>query len=440
MHSILHTAFELFINLFQGIILVMFCYKFLGGKFDKRKNIIFAIIAIIVMFVGITVQNYLSINFSLSEVLLFCIIMFSYTFICLKGKIYLKILTPVIALAVMAGVGLAVTCLCMAVYNLKRETIIMGNHYIRYYMVIIVNISITLILSLILKFQKNKINLKSYSDLFIFLVLPVLGLIVNFLSYFVSTNNSLKKYELFMLASIAVLTFIIHIIVLNVMVKVSKNSELKAQNLVMQKEQKYYYDEIKNSNAYIQQISTIKHDLKNKVLCIEELIRKEEYDKAISICNSTSKSLIVAEIFRTQNIYLNSILNVVYKKASECKIDLKVEIKSELSEIKGEDIITIVGNLCDNAIEYLSDKKIRKLLVRIYTKGAYYIITVKNSIEQSVLADNPNLITGKEDRVFHGNGIPSVKKLAEYYNGCTNFIEKDNMFISTIMLEIPNIT
>lgn len=440
MYSILRTAFELFINLYQGIIIVMFCYKFLGGKFDKRKNIIFAIFAIIVMFIGITVQNYLSVTFSLSEVLLYCIIMFSYTFICLKGKIYLKILTPLIAYAVVAAVGLAVTCLCMAVYNMKREAIILGNHYARYYMMIIANISITLILSLILKFQKSKINLKSYSDLFIFLVLPVLGLVVNFLSFFVSTNESISKYELFMLAAVSILTFIINIIVLNVMVKVSKNSELKAQNLIMQKEQKYYYDEINNSNEYIQQISTIKHDLKNKVLCIEELIRKEEYAKAISICNSTSKSLIAAEIFRTENIYLNSILNVVHKKASEFKIDLKVEIRSELLKIKGEDIITIVGNLCDNAIEYLSDKKIKELYVKIYSKGAYYIITVKNSIERSVLEDNPNLITVKEDKVFHGNGIPSVKKLAEYYNGCANFIEKDNMFISKIMLEIPNIT
>lgn len=440
MYSILHTGFELFINLYQGIIIVMFCYKFLGGKFDKRKNIIFAIFAIIVMFLGITVQNYLSVTFSLSEVLLYCIIMFSYTFICLKGKIYLKILTPVTAYAVVAAVGLAVTCLCMAVYNMKREAIILGNHYARYYMMIIANISITLILSLILKFQKSKINLKSYSDLFIFLVLPVLGLVVNFLSFFVSTNESISKYELFMLAAVSILTFIINIIVLNVMVKVSKNSELKAQNLVMQKEQKYYYDEIKNSNEYIHQISTIKHDLKNKVLCIEELIKKEEYDKAIAICNSTSKSLIAAEIFRTENIYLNSILNVVHKKAGECKIDLKVEIKSELLKIKGEDIITVVGNLCDNAIEYLSDKQVKKMFVRFDKKGAYYIITVKNSIEQSVLSDNPNLITVKEDKVFHGNGIPSVKKIAEYYNGCANFIEKDNMFISKIMLEIPNIT
>lgn len=440
MYSILRTAFELFINLYQGIIIVMFCYKFLGGKFDKRKNIIFAIFAIIVMFIGITVQNYLSVTFSLSEVLLYCIIMFSYTFICLKGKIYLKILTPLFAYAVVAAVGLAVTCLSMAVYNMKREAIILGDHYVRYYMMIIANISITLILSLILKFQKSKINLKSYSDLFIFLVLPVLGLVVNFLSFFVSTNESISKYELFMLAAVSILTFIINIIVLNVMVKVSKNSELKAQNLVMQKEQKYYYDEIKNSNEYIHQISTIKHDLKNKVLCIEELIKKEEYDKAIAICNSTSESLIAAEIFRTENIYLNSILNVVHKKASECKIDLKVEIKSELLKIKGEDIITVVGNLCDNAIEYLSDKQVKKMFVRFDKKGAYYIITVKNSIEQSVLSDNPNLITVKEDKVFHGNGIPSVKKIAEYYNGCTNFIEKDNMFISKIMLEIPNIT
>ena len=107
--------------------------------------------------------------------------------------------------------------------------------------------------------------------------------------------------------------------------------------------------------------------------------------------------------------------------------------------IDGEDIITLIGNLCDNALEYLRDKEKRELFVRLEEKGAYYIITVKNSLTGSVLKNNPKLTSSKENKKFHGKGIPHIKSISKKYDGYADFSEDTNYFISKIMLKIPDI-
>ena len=420
MTGLFHTIFELFINLYQGAVFVIFCYHFLDGKFSKTKNRLFAAAAITLMFIGVTVQNYLVPMFEFSELILYCAIMFTYTFVCLKGKIYLKILAPVIAYSVMAGIALALECLCMVIFA--------------------INLIMTIVLYMIARFQKNKMNLRSSSDIITFLVIPLSGLAIIILTFFVSTNSSLSRIQLLMLAIVAVLTFLINLVVLNTITKLSKNYELKAQNLMMQREAELYRQEIDSSNEYINQIASIKHDVKNKLLCVEALIESGEYDKAIVICCDETESLSSVRVFNTENVFLNSILNVVQKKATEDSTDFKTELNSDLIMIDGEDIITLIGNLCDNALEYLRDKEKREIFLRLEEKGAYYIITVKNSLTGSVLKNNPELSTSKENKIFHGKGISHIKSISKKYDGFADFSEDANYFISKIMLKKSSIT
>lgn len=437
----MRTVFELFINLFQGFLFVTFCYRFLGGRFSKVKNNIIAAFMILVMFFAVTIQNYYTFFiFAFSELVLYAAIMMPYSIICLKGKLYLRILAPIIAYAVLACIGLTFECFCMAVFNVNWESITAENHFVRYFMTIAINLIFALALFLILKLQRNKIKLSSVSDILIFIILPLMGLAVILLSFIVSTNSDISNSDLLILAAISIITFLIIIVVLSVMVKVSKNSELKAENIILQKEQQYYQNEIKNSDEYIRQVASIKHDIKNKILCIEDLINKEEYDEALSICEVTDNSLSHIELIRTNNIFLNSILNVIRSKANENEIDLKIEIKSEMTGIDGEDVIVVIGNLCDNAIEYLIGKSLQKMSVQISEQRAYYIITVKNEIEESVLMINPELTTRKDNVQYHGYGLSNVRSVADKYNGCVDFSEKESMFIAKVMLEIPNIT
>ena len=432
---------ELFFNLFQGIAFVMFCYFFLGGKFDKKKNKIIAAAEIIVMFAAITVQNYLTFfTIEFSELILYISIMIPYSVFFLKGKLYLRILVPIIAYVILSGLALTFECLCMAIFNVKWNDITQENHYVRYFMNTVINMIFVLVLFLIIKFKSNRVNLSSSFDIAIFLILPVLGMTVIFLSFLVSTNTAITKNELIMLAAISIITFIYTIIVLYAMFKISKISALKAQNLVLEKEQQLYEQETKNSNEYIKQISTIKHDMKNNLLCVEELIKRGQVNEAVAICNTAGKELADVVVFRTENIYLNSILNVITKKTHEKEIDFKVEVKSELNKVKGTDLIAIVGNLCDNAIEYVCDKKQRRIWLTTETKGSYYIIIVRNTITTSVLMRNPDLISKKDDKRLHGFGILSVKRIAQLYNGDIDFTEDNGVFVSKVMLGIPNIT
>lgn len=437
----MRIVFELFVNLFQGYLFVMFCLRFLGGRFTKQKNTVIAMIVILAMFFSITIQNYITFfHFAFSELFLFGAIMMPYSIICLKGKLYLRILIPITAYVTLAGIGLAFECFCMAVFNVNWKNITEDNHFIRYFMTIAINLIFSLSLFLFLKFQKDKIKLSSISDIIVFIILPLMGLTVILLSFIVSTNPDLGTSGLYILAVISVITFLMIIIVLSVMVKVSKSSELKAQNIILQKEQQFYQNEIKNSDEFIREVATIKHDMKNKILCIEDLIKKEEYDEVLSICKMTNNSLSHIELLRTKNIYLNSILNVIRQKANENEIDLKIEVNSELSKINGNDLITIIGNLCDNSIEYLVKCPNKKMFIFLTEQGGYYIVTIKNSIKGSVLLTNPDLHTQKDNVKYHGYGLPSVKKCCKKYNGYLDFSENEKLFSAKVMLEIPNIT
>ena len=154
----------------------------------------------------------------------------------------------------------------------------------------------------------------------------------------------------------------------------------------------------------------------------------------------TNNSLSHIELLRTKNIYLNSILNVIRQKANENEIDLKIEVNSELSKINGNDLITIIGNLCDNSIDYLVKCPNKKMFIFLTEQGGYYIVTIKNSIKGSVLLTNPDLHTQKDNVKYHGYGLPSVKKCCKKYNGYLDFSENEKLFSAKVMLEIPNIT
>ena len=224
--------------------------------------------------------------------------------------------------------------------------------------------------------------------------------------------------------------------------KIVRSNDLKVKNLIMSKEQEMYKAQIERANSYIEEIAKIKHDMKNEIFCISEMISNGNNIQAIQLCNNiTDKLNNSTYIFHTSNIYLNSILNVVYKKAKEKNIDIKIVVKTNLEYIDGTDLISILGNLCDNAIEALDSlEHDRNLIVSMFEKGGNYIISVKNYVEESVLKHNKTLRTSKPDKSIHGFGLKNVSNIVKKYDGILDISEEMNLFIVNIMIEIPSAT
>ena len=101
------------------------------------------------------------------------------------------------------------------------------------------------------------------------------------------------------------------------------------------------------------------------------------------------------------------------------------------------DLISLIGNLCDNAIEYLStcSDSIKYMELSITRHNDYFIISCKNKIDSSILADNPDLITSKTDKAKHGKGLLIIKDVVNKYNGNVSFQETNGWFIINVFLE-----
>lgn len=62
-------------------------------------------------------------------------------------------------------------------------------------------------------------------------------------------------------------------------------------------------------------------------------------------------------------------------------------------------------------------------------------IAVKNSIAESVLLNNPDLKTDKQNKSEHGFGIKSIKQIADKYDGSIEFNEENGVFIAEVWLK-----
>jgi sensor histidine kinase regulating citrate/malate metabolism len=229
-------------------------------------------------------------------------------------------------------------------------------------------------------------------------------------------------------------------VVMSFMLRAAHSNRIQTENYIMKKQQELYREKIIEANKNLEEIAVIRHDMKNKILCIGELLNSSNYDEAKLMCSDLKYELEKSTVlFHTDNLYLNSILNITYKKAKDRNIDIKITAACNFKGIGSSDLVAMIGNLCDNAIEYLStvDGE-RNLELKLSQKGNYYFISGKNNITASVLSGNPKLKSGKDDKVLHGHGIKNIKNIAKKYKGSVDIHEDNGYFIVNIMLEIPH--
>ena len=167
------------------------------------------------------------------------------------------------------------------------------------------------------------------------------------------------------------------------------------------------------------------------------LISQGEYDRAKALCNSAGESLSAAYTpVHTDNPTLNAIMNVELEKAQSNQINCTYEIADTLKNMRDGDIISLIANLCDNAIEYLVQipQEQRQMSLSISSYKSYCKVVCKNAVASSVLADNPNLTTTKEDKTLHGKGMDILRTIAKKYDGELLINEDGNQLTVSVMM------
>lgn len=407
-------VFEITVNLLQSIYFVGFFLLFLGGKFSTRKNIILLSIFIALNFAVLTYFTYNHPNIVMLDMFIGIILYEIYCITCLKGELAIKLILPFIVSLI--------------------------NTIISYGFVYSSSILTTMVVLFIMWQTKAKAySLKKVSNVIAFVAIPLLAMMILYITMYVMILTNFQSNIIILLSIICVSMIVIAGIVWFMIARINKDNEIKTKLLLSEQKANLYKQNIISSNSQIETIKLLKHDMKNNISCIDALIEEENYDEAHNICHSlTNKYTSIGTIVNTENYLLNAVLNVEIEKAKSYGIPVKLSITNDLKMFKNSsDIISLIGNILDNAISYLSKNKVKNNEINFSTgyEGSYSVIKCRNNILDSVLFNNPSLKTDKKDKDNHGKGITIINSIAHKYNGDVIIKERNKEFIITVILD-----
>lgn len=196
-----------------------------------------------------------------------------------------------------------------------------------------------------------------------------------------------------------------------------------------------YYEILEKQNTNLR---TYAHDAKNHLSAIKNLNKDPDIENYISVMIENLANY--SNTVHSGNKVFDVIINKYMTECSLRNIRFDIDTKNNnLSKIENYDLVTILGNLLDNAVEAVEKTESRTISLETDYRNNFSVIIVSNDCSVPPQLDNNFFpLTTKSNKETHGFGIKNIRKTVKKYNGDLSFDYDDNkqLFIATIMLNI----
>ncbi len=162
------------------------------------------------------------------------------------------------------------------------------------------------------------------------------------------------------------------------------------------------------------------HDLKNQYLLLKSYLERQEYEKAERYLQELTLPLSPNVNEGTTGADALDIL-IAYKRgeAARKKIDIRIFTEKIRLALTDNEMISLFGNLFDNAIEACEYVEEGERWIEITTRceRGLSIVKVENSYCREPEKINGIFHTGKDRKGTHGIGLNRVNAIVEKYDG-----------------------
>lgn len=303
-----------------------------------------------------------------------------------------------------------------------------------FYCAYILSILILIFDYFVFKYMQNDYRFSSFKDLFWFLSTCIL---LNVCGYMI-VNFPIAEIELANIYSLIIIGLIEAIFVIFAFLtrRLNKSREELLNQKIESYSQTFNEAMVKNIEETYKANRKLRHDLKNQLLAIEMRIRNGDKEDALDYIHKISNQVINTKVIETNNETLNYIINSKIMTIESYKIQFQYKITNTLSKIDPYDIVIIIGNLLDNAIEaqtYVEEKK--SIELNIVDEAGHIVIEVINSYNKNnLIVQEGKLKSTKDDDNEHGFGIDNIKEVINKYNGEYKIDIQEGEFISYIRI------
>lgn len=290
--------------------------------------------------------------------------------------------------------------------------------------------------------DKKTTDMLSDSEWLRLLCFPVftIAVISAMLSNFKYVENAGQANVLFVIAfGLAGLNIVVFYLIKNI---VERENRIR-ENKVFQTQVKEQMDMYRSVSESFENQKRKTHEYKNQILCIESMLGKKQYPELEAYVKGLyGKLKDEADMINANHVIVNAVLNTKYQEAMEKGIVFvfKVNDLSDLG-ISDEDVVTILANLLNNAIEACekcTDKKIIKL--KFIKEEDKIILSVKNTYQGVISYEGGEIKTTKQSvPEEHGVGIKNILKVIQKYDGSYVIREENQEFYFSIIIPLNSI-
>lgn len=325
--------------------------------------------------------------------------------------------------------------LFMIFINVVNENILQKNSFFDIYVVFIVNMIRYLFVLIVINFYKIRIekNIPLIFSLPIALI-AVISMVITINMFLVINGNNYKF--IYINITLIFIVCIVSIYIFNKMVNVMSEN---ARQKILIKQSEYYEKKIEADRKNINDTRKIKHDMKNHMYAIKNMAKNNMSKDIITYTNDILGKIEGEKVYiNTGNYLIDGMLNVKFEEVKNQGIDFKYDVKiPEGIKLPEFEVITILGNLLDNAIEGVKTiKDNRYIEVFISYKDSNLLIKIVNTFDGLVIKDNKGFVSRKGEKAYHGIGLENVREQVEKSNGYMNIDTGNCMFTVDLFINL----
>ncbi len=430
--------FDKCVVLFGCIVEVFLLFDYFRNFFEfrlKKKMIIFTFVTICFVLFGINMIKNATVN-----LIMFPLLMWIFVSVLFESRPSVRIEYFVTAYIVMIGVEFLFLILSQTISKLLLKTGVVPVSDYGWQIVVVKFINF--IAFLILKQTSDKSYSKMTNKLFFtYLCVPIatLGIMITIFysgvdfARYVVLRIVMTLFFIFMLLGNMVLFYAFqkHTEDINESTRrevalIHKNAEIERLTKIAEINDDY---------------SEVVHNMTHFLKVIEQLAMENNVENIREIVEELTGRLIQREIYEYSNHkMINTILSEYVAKAdkNEIKFDVYVEPGCIIKQVKDIDIVSMFGNILDNAFEAASKGDHASVVFRMFMheKGKMCIIKAINDYVEDIIEKNGIIQTTKKEKGIHDIGLKSIAKTVEKYEGSFSYYTENKKFYAILILPV----
>ncbi|WP_302626466.1 sensor histidine kinase [uncultured Eubacterium sp.] len=420
--------FDNLIILMTNAFEIYIIYKFLGTVWGKvcvkRRNAVilyglgYFLTSIVMLFVSYPIINLLS-----------CFILFLLITMCYNATVSKKIIVSILCY-IFLFLSEAVVAFIVGLSNYSVTEKAVDN------IDVAIPVMNVIVFGVLLLVVERFINLSSdikIPKLFTVAIVLVLLTSVILLTMVFRQKNVNYVFSMISLSCVLISNFII----VYLYDSITRLFDERTKSELIKRERTYYHNQSELLQKNYGDLRKFRHDLNNKIIVIKQLLEKNRIEELNEYISDLSGKIGKTDTYcQSGNVAVDSIVNYKLSFAHEKGIDIRTDISIPPDIIiENDDIVIIIGNLLDNAIEAAvktSEKGYICFQLKLNKNSIY--INVENSHSNNFNKEKGKLTTTKEDKKMHGIGLKSVESVVEKYEGVMDVSYNDVKFDVTIII------